>query len=144
MQKTFYLFISPFIFKCSLESLNIWTICNPILDIIWAEKPKQAVNKLQTTVQPSFYTQYKQVHDLLSTCQLVTSCWVCCFQSCHAEKRQEWPDSAFGLERDAAGDRCHGNDPGVEPGGMGGSGCNTGETLENGSKGKKDSTQMIS
>ncbi|KAA8581673.1 hypothetical protein FQN60_003254 [Etheostoma spectabile] len=37
----------------------------------------------------------------------------------HAEKRQELPGSAFGLERNTARDRCHGSDPDEGQGGMG-------------------------
>lgn len=56
-------------------------------------------------------------------------CWVCCPQSCHAEKRQEWPGSAFGLERNTARDRCYGSDPDEGQGGMGRPDDDTGETL---------------
>lgn len=52
---------------------------------------------------------------------------MCSPQSCHAEQGQEWTDSAFVPERDVAGGRCPGSDPGPRAGGTGRSASGAGE-----------------
>lgn len=70
---------------------------------------------------------YMNINDSVCVCQVVRRCWVCCPQNCHAEKGQEWADSAFVPERDLAGRRCPGTDPDFRAGGTGRSAHGAGE-----------------
>lgn len=72
---------------------------------------------------------YMNIHDFMCMCQVVRRCWVCCPQNCHVEKGQEWTGSAFVPERDVAGRRCPGTDPGFRAGGTGRSAYGAGEPL---------------